>query len=123
MKAKRQSSVHKCASKFRFQGVDPFRRFAAPSARVQEGLLCRSPLRQCQHRPLAASTRKEAGKAANSRQQSQRVTNALLSAAVRLCTAPVEPWTGSLYCPQPATINPWITARNREPPASGFAIL
>ena len=25
--------------------------------------------------------------------------------------------------PQPATINPWITARNREPPASGFAIL
>lgn len=25
--------------------------------------------------------------------------------------------------PQPGTINPWITARNREPPASGFAIL
>src|ERR1039458_7354478 len=28
-----------------------------------------------------------------------------------------------LHWPQPATINPWITARNREPPASGFAIL
>src|ERR1039458_7639719 len=28
-----------------------------------------------------------------------------------------------LHWPQPATISPWITARNREPPTSGFAIL